>query len=322
MPVPSGAKEVIASVALKPTRTSNNIDSTVSNQYRDAIIYGALYRLLRMPNREWTDIGAAREYLVQFNNISKFFGKVIALKDVTMRLRKGEIMCLLGDNGAGKSTLIKTLAGVHKPDEGEIIFEDKKIIFDSPRDALDIGIGTVYQDLALVSLMSVTRNFFMGREPQKGLPFFKTFDIEKANTIAAERMGQIGIDVRDPSQAVGTMSGGERQCLAISRAIYFGAKVLVLDEPTSALGVHQASMVLKYIVKAASQGLAVILITHNVHHAYPVGNSFTVLNRGKSMGTFQKKDISREKLLSMMAGGEELDKLEVELKEMDRIENN
>ena len=139
------------------------------------------------------------DYLVEFNNISKFFGKVIALKDVTMKLRKGEIMCLLGDNGAGKSTLIKTLAGVHKPDEGEIIFEDKKTIFDSPRDALDIGIGTVYQDLALVSLMSVTRNFFMGREPQKGIPFFKTFDIDTANRIAAERMGQIGIDVRDLS---------------------------------------------------------------------------------------------------------------------------
>ncbi len=212
------------------------------------------------------------EFLIQFNSISKFFGKVIALKDVTMKVKKGEIMCLLGDNGAGKSPL-----------------------------------------------MSVTRNFFMGREPQKGIPFFKTFDIDKANNIAAERMGQIGIDVRDPSQAVGTMSGGERQCLAISRAIYFGAKVLVLDEPTSALGVHQASVVLKYIVKAASQGLAVILITHNVHHAYPVGNSFTVLNRGKSLGTYPKKDLSREKLLSMMAGGEELDKLEVELQEMDRF---
>ena len=161
----------------------------------------------------------------------------------------------------------------------------------------------------------------MGREPLKGPPFFKTFDIEKANKIAAERMGQIGIDVRDPSQAVGTMSGGERQCLAISRAIYFGAKVLVLDEPTSALGVHQASVVLKYIVKAASQGLAVILITHNVHHAYPVGSSFTVLNRGKSLGTYEKKNITREKLLSMMAGGEELDKLEVELKEMNRVSN-
>ena len=253
------------------------------------------------------------ENLIEFNNISKFFGKVIALKDVTMKLKKGEIMCLLGDNGAGKSTLIKTLAGVHRPDEGE------KTVFDSPKDALDLGIGTVYQDLALVPLMSVTRNFFMGREPLKGLPLLKTFDIEKANKIAAERMSQIGIDIRDPSQAVGTMSGGERQCLAISRAIYFGAKVLVLDEPTSALGVHQASMVLKYIVKAASEGLAVILITHNVHHAYPVGNSFTVLNRGRSLGTFNKKDITREELLGMMAGGEELDKLEVELKEMGRL---
>ena len=232
------------------------------------------------------------EYLVQFNNISKFFGKVIALKDVTMKVKKGEIMCLLGDNGAGKSTLIKTLSGVHRPDEGEIIVEGEKTVFDSPKDALDMGIATVYQDLALVSLMSVTRNFFMGREPLKGPLFFKTFDIDKANKVAAERMGQIGIDIRDPSQAVGTMSGGERQCLAISRAIYFGAKVLILDEPTSALGVHQASVVLKYIVKAASQGLAVILITHNVHHAYPVGNSFTVLNRGKSLGTYEKEKIS------------------------------
>jgi simple sugar transport system ATP-binding protein len=262
------------------------------------------------------------EYIVEFNNISKFFGSVIALKDVTMKVKKGEIMCLLGDNGAGKSTLIKTLSGVHSPNEGEIIVEGDKKIFDSPRDALDLGIATVYQDLALVSLMSVTRNFFMGREPTKGFGIFRTFDVDKANQIAAERMGQIGIDVRDPSQAVGTMSGGERQCLAISRAIYFGAKLLILDEPTSALGVHQASVVLKYIVKAASQGLGVILITHNVHHAYPVGNSFTVLSRGKSLGTYAKKDLSREKLLSMMAGGEELDKLEVELEEMDRISNN
>ena len=164
------------------------------------------------------------ENLIEFNNISKFFGKVIALKDVTMKLKKGEIMCLLGDNGAGKSTLIKTLAGVHKPDEGEIIIEGEKIVFDSPKDALDLGIGTVYQDLALVSLMSVTRNFFMGREPLKGLPLLKTFDIEKANKIAAERMGQIGIDVRDPSQVVGTMSGGERQCLSYFKSNIFWCK--------------------------------------------------------------------------------------------------
>ena len=237
-------------------------------------------------------------------NYDKGFGDFTSDSKMTLRNKQGE-------------ETVRNFRGKTLEVEGD---GDKTLfIFDSPKEALDIGIATVYQDLALVPLMSVTRNFFMGREPLKGPPFLKTFDIEKANKIAAERMGQIGIDVRDPSQAVGTMSGGERQCLAISRAIYFGAKVLVLDEPTSALGVHQASVVLKYIVKAASQGLAVILITHNVHHAYPVGNSFTVLNRGKSLGTYEKKDISREKLLSMMAGGEELDKLEVELKEMNRV---
>ena len=255
------------------------------------------------------------EYLVQFNNISKFFGKVIALKDVTMKLKKGEIMCLLGDNGAGKSTLIKTLAGVHKTDEGEIIFEDQKIVFDSPRDALDIGIGTVYQDLALVSLMSVTRNFFMGREPQKGLPFFRTFDIEKANTIAAERMGQIGIDVRDPSQAVGTMSGGERQCLAISRAIYFGAKVLILDEPTSALGQKQQMEVLKTILKVRDLGnIAIILITHNEIHARLVADRFTFLSLGEVIGTGTPDDLKDNDIKRLMAGGAEIGDLAAELK--------
>ena len=257
--------------------------------------------------------------LVEFNNISKFFGSVIALKDVTMKVKKGEIMCLLGDNGAGKSTLIKTLSGVHKPDEGEIIVEGKKTEFDSPRDALDMGIATVYQDLALVSLMSVTRNFFMGREPTKYPWPFRIFDEEKAQQIATDKMLEIGIDIRDPGQAVGTLSGGERQTVAIAKAIHFGAKVLILDEPTSALGVHQASVVLKIIVQAAEAGLGVILITHNVHHAYPVGHRFTVLNRGTSLGTYEKKDLPREKLISMMAGGEELDQLEIELQEMRKI---
>ena len=261
-------------------------------------------------------------YVIETSDLGVQLAQSTILHPISIAVKKGENVGIIGSNGAGKSTLIKTLSGVHKPDEGEIIVEGKQTVFDSPRDALDLGIATVYQDLALVSLMSVTRNFFMGREPMKGFGPFKTFDVNKANSIASERMGQIGIDVRDPSQAVGTMSGGERQCLAISRAIYFGAKVLILDEPTSALGVHQASVVLKYIVKAAASGLGVILITHNVHHAYPVGNSFTILNRGKSMGTFDKKDLSREKLLGMMAGGEELDKLEVELKEIDRTNKN
>ncbi len=257
--------------------------------------------------------------LIELRSISKYFGKVIALKDVSLEVRKGEVMCLLGDNGAGKSTLIKCLSGVHRPNEGSIYVEGEETVFESPRDPLDRGIATVYQDLGLVPLMSITRNFFMGREPTKYPWPFRIFDEEKANKIATEKMLEIGIDIRDPGQAVGTLSGGERQTVAIAKAIYFGAKVLILDEPTSALGVHQASVVLKIIVQAAEAGLGVILITHNVHHAYPVGHRFTVLNRGTSLGTFEKKDLPREKLISMMAGGEELDQLEIELEEMRKI---
>lgn len=255
--------------------------------------------------------------LVEFKNVSKFFGSVIALKNISFKLEPGGcVCCLLGDNGAGKSTLIKILSGVHKPSEGEIFMEGKKIEFNTPRDAMDMGIGVVYQDLALIPLMSVTRNFFMGREPTKGFDPLGIIDMEKADKIAQEKMAEIGINVRDPSQAVGTMSGGERQCLAIARAIYFGAKVLILDEPTAALGVKQSGLVLKFVATARERGIGVILITHNVHHAYPIANDFTLLNRGHSMGFYHKQQVSREEILEMMAGGEELKELEYDLKEM------
>ncbi len=258
--------------------------------------------------------------LIDVQSISKFFGSVIALKDISMICYPGEVMCLLGDNGAGKSTLIKTLSGVHKPDEGRILIDGEEVDFDSPRDALDKGIATVYQDLAMVSLMSVTRNFFMGREPAEGKGLLQRLKMTMANTTARDEMKKIGIDVRDPSQAVGTLSGGERQCLAISRAVYFGAKVLILDEPTSALGVKQAGVVLRYVAQAKARGLGVIFITHNVHHAYPVADRFTMLNRGRSLGTFEKKDISREEVLGMMAGGKDLDQLTSELEEFQRAD--
>ena len=252
---------------------------------------------------------------IELRNISKFFGSVIALKDISISVNSGEVLCLLGDNGAGKSTLIKTLAGVHQPNQGEMFLEGKKIFFNSPRDALDCGIATVYQDLALVPLMSVTRNFFMGREPVRGWGLFSCFDANFADRVAKEKMDEIGIKVRDPHQAVGTMSGGERQCLAIARAIYFGAKVLILDEPTAALGVKQSLMVLRFVARARTRGLAVILITHNVHHAFPVGDHFTLLNRGHSMGTYRKEEIDQDSLQTMMAGGKELQDLEVTIQE-------
>ena len=189
------------------------------------------------------------EYLVQFNNISKFFGKVIALKDVTMKLKKGEIMCLLGDNGAGKSTLIKVLSGVHKPTSGVIKVDGNEVKFGSPREATSAGIGTVYQDLALNALTSVTRNFFLGNELKKGPGPLGILDFKNMNEITIAEMGKIGINISDPTQLVGTMSGGQRQTLAIARAIYFGAKILILDEPTSALGQKQQMEVLKTIKK-------------------------------------------------------------------------
>jgi simple sugar transport system ATP-binding protein len=254
------------------------------------------------------------DYILQLETISKYFGPVIALNGVTLRLRRGEVHCLLGDNGAGKSTLIKTLAGVHPPDTGEYLVDSRPVNFKSPREALDLGIATVYQDLALVPLMSVARNFFMGREPRRRmLGTFQVMDHALAGRTAVAKLEEMGIRVRDASQVVGTMSGGERQCLAIARAIYFGARVLILDEPTAALGVKQSVSVLKLINRARAKGISVIFITHNVNHAYPVGDSFTLLNRGKSLGTFMKTNVTREEVLDMMAGGAEMKELMADL---------
>lgn len=258
---------------------------------------------------------AGQTPILEVHEIKKIFGSVIALNGVSMSLEVGEVMCLLGDNGAGKSTLIKTLSGVHKPTEGEYLFEGRPVDFNSPRDALDMGIATVYQDLAMIPLLSISRNFFLGSEPTITFGPFQLFDTKKADRIAREEMAKMGIDIRDTSQAVGTLSGGERQSVAIARAVYFGAKVLILDEPTSALGVKQAGTVLRYIAQARARGIAVIFITHNPHHAYPIGDKFTILKRGRTLGTFTKSELSREEMIHMMSGGDELEALEHELRE-------
>ncbi len=261
-----------------------------------------------------------RTPLLEVQNVSRYFGSVIALKDISMSVYPGEVMCLLGDNGAGKSTLIKIFSGVHRPSEGRYLVEGKEVHFSSPRDALSAGIATVYQDLAMIPLMSISRNFFLGAEPAKGWGPFKQFDLARADQITRQELSKMGIQVRDTGQAVGTLSGGERQSVAIARAVYFGAKVLILDEPTAALGVKEAGVVLRYIAHARSRGLGVIFITHNVHHAYPIADRFTLLNRGRSYGTFDKSAVSREEVVSMMAGGEELDELNHELEEFARAD--
>ena len=256
--------------------------------------------------------------LLEVQEISKYFGSVIALKDISMHVNAGEVMCLLGDNGAGKSTLIKILSGVHQPSEGHYLVEGKEVNFTSPRDALAAGIATVYQDLAMIPLLSVSRNFFLGSEPTKGWGPFRVFDLGFADRTTREELGKMGIRLRDTAQPVGTLSGGERQSVAIARAVYFGAKVLILDEPTAALGVKEAGVVLRYIAQARARGLGVIFITHNPHHAYPIGDHFTLLNRGRSYGTFAKSEISREEIVAMMAGGEEMKELSHELAEFAR----
>jgi simple sugar transport system ATP-binding protein len=262
-----------------------------------------------------------KQAILEARNISKFFGSVIALSNVTMDLFRGEVHCLLGDNGAGKSTLIKTLSGVHKPSEGDYLIEGGVVDFNSPRDALDRGIATVYQDLAMIPLMSISRNFFLGSEPIRKIGPIKMFDAKFADRVAQEEMSKMGIDVRDPSQPVGTLSGGERQSVAIARAVYFGAKVLILDEPTAALGVKQAGTVLRYVAQSRSKGVAVIFITHNPHHAYAVGDRFTILKRGRTLGTFTKEELPREEMVRMMSGQDELEALTHELKEFEHSDD-
>ncbi|QKG20684.1 ATP-binding cassette domain-containing protein [Actinomadura verrucosospora] len=248
--------------------------------------------------------------LVRLEGVGKNYGNVIALRDVDLEASAGEVTCVLGDNGAGKSTLIKIVAGLHRHDLGTYAVQGEPVSFSSPRDALDLGIATVYQDLAVVPLMPVWRNFFLGSEKRKG---FGRMDIKFMRRTAKAELAAMGIDLRDVDQPIGTLSGGERQCVAIARAVYFGAKALVLDEPTAALGVKQAGTVLRYIVQARERGLAVIFITHNPHHAYPVGDRFLILNRGRPIGYHTKGEITREKLTALMAGGAELEELAHEL---------
>ena len=251
--------------------------------------------------------------IIEVRDIGKSYGSVIALRDVTTQVRAGEVTCVLGDNGAGKSTFIKILAGAHEHTSGEFIVDGVNRQMSSPRAALALGIATVYQDLAVVPLMPVWRNFFLGSEPTKGWGPLRRLDIDLMKKTTKTELAAMGIDLRDVDQPIGTLSGGERQCVAIARAVYFGARVLILDEPTAALGVRQSGVVLKYIAKARDRGLGVVFITHNPHHAYPVGDRFMMLRRGRSMGDFPKGEMTLDELVAMMAGGAELEALSHEL---------
>ena len=255
----------------------------------------------------------ASKELLRVDHVSKHFGPVVSLRDVSMHVNAGEVTCVLGDNGAGKSTLIKILSGVHEPTTGKLLVEGKEERFTSPTVARGHGVATVFQDLATFPLMPVWRNFFVGSELKKGVPPFRRLDIRKSKEICAEELEKMGVHVPNVDQPIGTLSGGQRQAVSIARAVYFGAKVLILDEPTSALGVKQSGIVLQYIARARDRGIGVVFITHNPHHAYPLGDHFVILNRGEVMDSFSQGEKTQADLVSLMAGGAELDQLAHEL---------
>ena len=251
---------------------------------------------------------------ISLKNITKVFGGYAALNEVSVKVYPGEVLCLLGDNGAGKSTLIKVLSGFHQPTSGTIQVEGQDLQIKSPRDAADLGISTVHQFGGTFPLMSLERSFFVGREPTKGWGPFKVFDRKMAGEVVVREMQAMGITrVTDGSRLVGSLSGGERQVSAIARAVYFGAKVLILDEPTAALGVKEAAHVLRIIMQARNRGVAVVLVTHNVTHAMTVGDHFAILIRGEKADDFHKGERTREEITDLMAGGEAMAELEAEL---------
>jgi simple sugar transport system ATP-binding protein len=250
--------------------------------------------------------------LIELKHVGKQYGNIIALQDINLRVRAGEVTGVLGDNGAGKSTLIKIIAGLHQQSEGELLVDGEALTFGSPKEALSKGIATVYQDLAVVSLMPVWRNFFLGQELRKGP--FKSLDANGMRATTMSELSKMGIELPDVDAPIGSLSGGQRQCVAIARAIFFGARVLILDEPTAALGVKQSGMVLRYISAAKEQGFGVVFITHNPHHAYMVGDHFVLLHRGRQKLDCTFDEISLEELTQQMAGGDELESLTHELR--------
>ncbi|MER6733165.1 ATP-binding cassette domain-containing protein [Streptomyces puniciscabiei] len=260
--------------------------------------------------------------LVELRGAGKSYGNIRALHGVDLKVHAGQVTCVLGDNGAGKSTLIKIISGLHQHTEGEFLVDGRPVRFASPREALDKGIAAVYQDLATVPLMPVWRNFFLGSEMTRGPWPVRRLDIARMKRTADEELRNMGIVLDDLEQPIGTLSGGQRQCVAIARAVYFGARVLILDEPTAALGVKQSGVVLKYIAAARDRGLGVIFITHNPHHAYMVGDHFSVLRLGTLELSASRAEVSLEELTNHMAGGAELAALKHELAQVRGVDTD
>lgn len=242
------------------------------------------------------------EYRIEIRNISKHFGSVVALDDVSFGVRPGEVVGLIGDNGAGKSTAIKIISGFHKPSSGSILWEGDEVALDSPEDARRLGIQTVYQDLALINSLSIARNFFLRAEPKRKVGPFNFLDVRTMNLRTAEILRDIGIKDLNPATPVAALSGGERQAVAIGRTYYFGGRLLILDEPTSALSVKQTQKVFSIIREVKAKGAAVILIEHNMIHAHEISDRLVVIMHGKVFGDYRKSEVSVTDLERILAG--------------------
>ena len=253
--------------------------------------------------------GAARLPEIELQRVTVRYGSVAALSRVSATVPAGEITCVLGENGSGKSTLVAVLSGLRRHDEGQLLLSGGPVHFGSPRQARAAGIATVWQDLAVAPLLSIWRNFFLGAEPTRGIWPLRRLDIDRARETTVRAMARVGMTGLDPDQPASTLEAGARQSLAIARALHFGARALVVDEPTAPLTVAQQTLLLQSIVTAREQGLAVLLVTSNPRYAYLVGDRFLLLAHGQVAGVLTRDDVDASDLMRLMAGGEEFSAL-------------
>ena len=239
--------------------------------------------------------------ILQLRGISKSFGSVQALADVDFEVRHGEVMALVGDNGAGKSTLIKCVAGIHSPDSGEILFDGKPVHISSPKDAAKLGIEIVYQDLALCDNLDVVQNMYLGREERDWLWRLKEPLMEQRT---AETLRSLSVTtIRSIRQPVASLSGGQRQSVAVAKAVQWNSKVVILDEPTAALGVAQTRQVLDLVKRLGEQGLSVVLISHNLHDVFEVATRITVLRLGRDVGVYEREKTTQQEIVQAITAG-------------------
>ena len=246
---------------------------------------------------------------LELRGLTVRYGSVAALCRVSATLPAGKITCVLGENGSGKSTLVSVLSGLRRHDEGQLLLGGEPVHFRSPKQARAAGVATVWQDLAVAPLLSIWRNFVLGAEPTRGAWPLRRLDVEQARQTTARAMARVGVHGLDPDQPASTLEAGARQSLAIARALHFGARALVVDEPTAPLTVAQQTLLLQAIVAARSEGLAVLLVTNNPRYAHLVGDRFLLLAHGRVAGTLGREDVDASDLMRLMAGGEEFSAL-------------